>query len=179
MSEYVFGTRINTDIIDLDKTVIHLKKALNFAAHVAFRKGIILFITRYPQHIPIVERTALEANEYSHCRLWENGVFTDSTRKFGSVIRLPDLCIFLHCNDKLNETHGAVNEAAKMLIPTVAICDTDIDPSLITYPIPGNDDSMTSVQLYCQLFVKAILKAKKKREELEKEGVVIEFEPAN
>jgi small subunit ribosomal protein S2 len=176
MSEFIFGTRINTDIINLEKTVPYLRRALNFAAHIAFRKGIILFITRYPQHIPLVERTALETEEYSHCRLWENGVFTDSTRKFGSVIRLPDLCIFLHCNDKLNETHGAVNEAAKMLIPSIAICDTDIDPSLITYPIPGNDDSMTSVQLYCRLFREAISKAKNKRKDLEAKGTVIEFE---
>ena len=176
MNEYIYGTRINTDIIDLEKTVPHLQKALNFVAHIAFRKGIILFITRYAQHIPLVERTALNTKEYSHCRLWENGVFTDSTRKFGSVIRLPDLCILLHCNDKLNEAHGAINEAAKMLIPTVAICDTDIDPSLITYPIPGNDDSMTSVQLYCRLFQEAIFRGKNKREELDKKEAIIEFE---
>ena len=176
MSEFIFGTRIKTDIIDLEKTIPNFQRALNFIAHIAFRKGIILFITRYPQHIPLVERTAIECGEYSHCRLWENGIFTDSTRKFGSVIRLPDICIFLHCNDKLNETHGGINEAAKMLIPTVAICDTDIDPSLITYPIPANDDSMASVQLYCQLFKEAILKGKSKREELERKGTIIDYQ---
>lgn len=176
MSEYIYGTRINTDIIDLEKSIPPLRKALNFIAHIAFRKGVILFITRYAQHIPVVERTALEVGEYSHCKQWNNGTFTDSTRRFGSVIRLPDLCVFLHTHEKLNEPHGALAEAAKMLIPTVAICDTDIDPSQISYPIPGNDDSMVSLQLYTRLIKKVILNAKKKRQDLESEGYVIQYE---
>ncbi len=64
-----------------------------------------------------------------------------------------------------------------MLIPTVAICDTDIDPSQITYPVPGNDDSMVSVQLYARLFKEAIMRGKAKRAQLEKEGFTIEMEP--
>jgi small subunit ribosomal protein S2 len=177
MNEYLFGTRIQTDIINLDKTVPMLKKALNFIAHIAFRKGVILFITRYSQHIPLVERTAMEVGEYSHCKLWNNGSFTDSTRRFGSVIRLPDLCIFLHTHEKLNETHGALNESSKMLIPTIAICDSDIDPSSVTYPIPGNDDSIASIQLYCDLFKKAVLAGKEKRKKLDEQNIKIEFEP--
>ena len=97
-------------------------------------------------------------------------------RRFGSVIRLPDLCIFFHTQEKLNETHGAVNEAAKMFIPTIAICDTDVDPSLITYPIPGNDDSLVAVQLYASLVKQAILSGKNKRKELEEQGAVIDYE---
>ena len=178
MSDFIFGTRLATDIINLDKTVPMLQKALNFTAHIAFRKGVILFITRYGQHIPLVEKTAIEVGEYSHCKLWKNGSFTDSTRRFGSVIRLPDLCIFLHTHEKLNEPHGALIECAKMFIPTVAICDTDIDPSLITYPVPGNDDSITSIQLYCDLFKQAILAGKQKRKELDSQNVQIQFEPA-
>lgn len=46
MSEYIFGTRIKTDIINLDTTVPLLRKALNFIAHVAFKKGVILLVTR-------------------------------------------------------------------------------------------------------------------------------------
>ena len=97
-------------------------------------------------------------------------------RRFGSVIRLPDVCIFFHTQEKLNEPHGALNESAKMLIPTVAICDTDVDPSLITYPMPGNDDSMASVQLYASLVKQTILMAKSKRKELDEQGVVIDYE---
>jgi small subunit ribosomal protein S2 len=179
MNDYVFGTRIRTDIIDLDKTVVELRKALNFIAHIAFRKGVILFFTRYPQHIPLVERTAKESGEFAYCKQWKNGSFTDSTRRYGSVIRLPDLCIFLHTHDKLNETHPALNEAAKMLIPTVAICDTDIDPSEITYPIPGNDDSLASLHLYTKLIKEAIMRGKNKREQYERERYEIELAPPN
>ena len=75
MSEYLFGTRIRTDIIDLDKSLPLVRSALNFIAHVAFRKGIILLITRSGQHMPLVERTANEIGEYSHCKLWKNGEF--------------------------------------------------------------------------------------------------------
>ena len=176
MSDYIFGTRINTDIIDLEKTMPMLTKALNFIAHIAFKNGIILLITRYPQHIPLVERTAFEVGEYSNCKPWKNGTFTDSMRRFGSVIRLPDLCIFFHTHEKLNESHCGINEAAKMFIPTVGICDSDIDPSLITYPVPGNDDSMVSVQLYAHLVKQAILRGKQKRQELEKQGAIITYE---
>ena len=153
-----------------------MKKALNFIAHVAFRKGVILFISRYGQHIPLIEQTAVEVGEYSHCKPWKSGTFTDSTRRFGSVIRLPDLCIFFHTHEKLNEPHGALAEADKMLIPTVAICDTDIDPSQITYPIPANDDTLVSQQLYAGLVKKVILNAKKKRQELEEQGFIIQYE---
>lgn len=133
-------------------------------------------MTRYAQHIPTVERTAKNCGEYAHCRAWRNGTFTDSTRRFGAVVRLPDLVVMLHTHDKLNETHSVVAEAAKMLIPTMAVCDTDADPSQITYPIPGNDDSITSVKLYCTLFEQAITIAKKKRAELQEQGVVIDYE---
>jgi small subunit ribosomal protein S2 len=178
MNNFIFGTRIKTDIIDLDRTVTHLQRALNFTAHVAFRKGIILMFTRYPQHMPLIERTAKETGEYAYCRPWVGGQFTDSTRSYGSVIRLPDLCLFFHAQDKMNEPHPALVEIAKMLIPTVAICDTDIDPSQVTYPVPGNDDSMVSQQLYAKLFKEAILRGKRKRTELEAQGYHIEIGPA-
>ncbi len=46
-----------------------------------------------------------------------------------------------------NREHNAVKEASKLGIPVVAILDTDCDPSRIDIPIPGNDDSMRSVQI--------------------------------
>lgn len=64
------------------------------------------------------------------------------------------------------QQHYAIRDAAKMLIPTVAIVDTNCNPNLVTYPVPGNDDSAASVELYCSLFKKAILKGKEKRKEV-------------
>jgi small subunit ribosomal protein S2 len=51
----------------------------------------------------------------------------------------------------------AVNEALKLRIPAIAICDSNSDPTKATYPIPGNDDSSKAIELYCDLASKAIL----------------------
>ncbi len=42
---------------------------------------------------------------------------------------------------------NAVREANRLRIPIVAICDTNADPDVISYPIPGNDDAIRSVRL--------------------------------
>lgn len=165
---------MNIDIIDLEKTCELFKSALNFVAHVAFQKGIILFITKDPATIPIVERLAKETGEYAQCRKWQSGTFTDSVKRFGTVIRFPDVVVFLNTNDGFNEQHRAVRECANMLIPTVAVVDTSNDPNLITYPIPGNDDSIPAIELYCNLFKTVILTAKQKRADLDKQNCVIE-----
>ncbi len=51
----------------------------------------------------------------------------------------------------------AIKEAKKLGIPVVAICDTNADPDLIDYVIPGNDDASRAVGLYCELISGAIL----------------------
>jgi small subunit ribosomal protein S2 len=51
---------------------------------------------------------------------------------------------------------NAVREAAKLGVPVVAILDTDCDPTEIDIPIPGNDDSMRSVQLLMTRLTDAI-----------------------
>jgi small subunit ribosomal protein S2 len=165
---------MDIDIINLDKTCGLFKDALNVLAHIAFRKGIILFMTRDAASIPLVEKLARESGEYAHCRKWHNGTFTDSIHRFGTVIRYPDLIVFLNTNDSFNEQHKAIREAANMLIPTMGIVDSNTDPNLISYPIPGNDDSISSIELYCNLFKTTILTAKEKRAELEKQGAIVE-----
>ncbi|MDP3982100.1 MAG: 30S ribosomal protein S2 [bacterium] len=56
--------------------------------------------------------------------------------------RLPDAVFILDPVE--NET--AVKEASRVGIPIIAICDTDVDPSPMMYPIPANDDSISSVK---------------------------------
>lgn len=163
MLPYIFGNRLGVDILDLDQTHELMKEALNFIAHVAYRDGIILFISRHLHTIPLVEKAAEECGEYSHCRQWMTGTLTNSSVKFGAVTRLPDLCIFLSTQDTVFEQHAAVIEAAKMYIPSVAVVDSACDPRLITYPIPGNDDTPCAVELYLKLFKEAILKGKQQR----------------
>jgi small subunit ribosomal protein S2 len=50
----------------------------------------------------------------------------------------------------------AVAEAARCGIPSIAIVDTNSDPTLITYPIPGNDDAVKSVRIIVDAIVAAI-----------------------
>lgn len=52
----------------------------------------------------------------------------------------------------------AIEEAKKLKIPVVAVVDTNGDPSKVNYPIPGNDDAIKSIDFYCDLVSKAILK---------------------
>ena len=61
----------------------------------------------------------------------------------------------------------AVQEANRLKIPVVAPIDTNCDPDVIDFPIPGNDDAIRSVQLFCQEMAEAIIEG---RSQLEKDG---------
>lgn len=56
----------------------------------------------------------------------------------------------------------AVKEANRLGIPVVAIVDTDSDPDLIQYPIPGNDDAIRSIKLIASVIVDSILEGSQK-----------------
>lgn len=51
----------------------------------------------------------------------------------------------------------AIKEAQKLGIPVVAICDSNANPDGIAYPIPGNDDALRAINLYCDLISSAVL----------------------
>lgn len=67
----------------------------------------------------------------------------------------PDVVlVFDVVKDKL-----AVLEANKLRIPIIAVVDTNANPELIDFPIPGNDDAIRSINLYAELFKNTILDA--------------------
>jgi len=66
---------------------------------------------------------------------------------------LPDIIVVVDTNKEAL----AVHEAKNLNIPVVAILDTNSDPANVAYPIPGNDDPIRAIQLYCDLFVGAVL----------------------
>ncbi|MDH4945387.1 30S ribosomal protein S2 [Sulfurimonas sp. C5] len=74
--------------------------------------------------------------------------------------KLPDMLFII---DAAKE-HTAVLEAKRLGIPVVAPLDTNCDPDLITYPIPGNDDAIRSIQLFCREMAAAINEGKALRE---------------
>jgi small subunit ribosomal protein S2 len=57
---------------------------------------------------------------------------------------------------------NAVKEANVLKIPVVAIVDTNSDPTVVKYPVPGNDDSVKSVKLFLDYFVEAVREGKSK-----------------
>lgn len=67
---------------------------------------------------------------------------------------IPSLLIILDVN--VDKT--AVKEAHVLGIPVVGVCDTNSDPTLIDYPIPGNDDSVRAIDLYCKVMEEAVLR---------------------
>lgn len=57
----------------------------------------------------------------------------------------------------LNKEHIAVAEARRLGIPVVGIADTNVDPELIDFPIPGNDDAIRSIKLFANLVADAYM----------------------
>ena len=66
---------------------------------------------------------------------------------------LPDMLFVIDTNKE----ELAVAEAAKLGIPVIAVIDSNSDPQNITFPIPGNDDAIRSIALYCELVAGAVL----------------------
>jgi small subunit ribosomal protein S2 len=62
-----------------------------------------------------------------------------------------------------NKEHLAVDEARKLGIPVVAILDTNCDPDMVDYPIPGNDDAIRAVQLLTRVIADAVADGLMKR----------------
>ena len=69
------------------------------------------------------------------------------------MVRLPG-CLFV-VDTKREQI--AVQEANRLKIPIVAICDTNSDPDRIEYPIPGNDDALRSVNLLASIVAESII----------------------
>ncbi len=75
--------------------------------------------------------------------------------QFGSIADLNKIPAALFIVD-INKEHIAVKEAKKLNIPTFAIADTNVNPNLVDFPIPANDDASKSISLIVGIMTKAI-----------------------
>jgi small subunit ribosomal protein S2 len=66
---------------------------------------------------------------------------------------IPNLLFVIDTNKEAN----AIKEARRLGIPVVAIVDTNCDPDVVDYPIPGNDDASRALELYLSLVSKAAI----------------------
>ena len=70
--------------------------------------------------------------------------------------RRPDAVFILDTKKE----HIAVTEARKLGLPIVAVVDTNVDPDLITYPIPGNDDAIRANELMARVVCEAVIEGR-------------------
>ena len=196
MAPYIFGSRNNIHIVNLEKTLPLFNEAMNYLGSLAARRGKILMVGTKRNASEHIKREAERCNmPYVNFR-WLGGMLTNYKTIKLSIKRLKELetmeqdggfdrfnkkeqLSLRREREKLDRSLGgikdmeglpdalfiidighekiAVSEARKLGIPVVGVVDTNHNPDNIDYIIPGNDDSMRSIQLYCQSVSEAIL----------------------
>ncbi len=81
-------------------------------------------------------------------------------KSFSGIAMMERLPACVYVIDPKRE-QNAVHEANRLKIPVVAICDTNADPDLIAYPIPGNDDALRSIRLITTKLTDTMLEARR------------------
>lgn len=157
MAQYLLGHRNGMHIIDLDKTIPLMRRALTAVSLMAEHDCTFLWLgPRDVQKAKIIEREARLAGAYTiDGARWIGGTLTNpissqQVERFN--YRVPD-CLFVV---DVNRHIPALKEARVVGIPTIGIADSDCDPTFLTYPIPGNDDNALAIFLYCSLMKHAI-----------------------
>ncbi len=200
MAPYIFTTRNNILIINLEKTGELLREALAYLSRIAGEGKTVLFVGTKPPIRKVVEETAQACGMLFVVNRWLGGTFTNFsvvskrieylkdleakraagelakyTKKeqliFGEEIkrlndkfkgiktmtRLPDAMFVVD----IDHDALAVKEARQLGIPVVAMTDTNTDPKLVNYPIPANDDAVSSVKFILEAVAKAIEEGKR------------------
>ena len=80
-----------------------------------------------------------------------------------AMTKLPGLIFLID----IGKEKIAVAEAQRMGVPIVALVDTDADPGLVDYPIPGNDDAIRSIRLVTHKVADAVLEGMQRRAAIE------------
>lgn len=146
---YAYGTRAGITIIDLDQTLPLLRRAANLVRAVAKSRGSIVFIGTRPDLQPVVQKAArrLGNQGYSVGDRWLPGTLTNRQHFFGSDVNklkiIPDLVIILNPMKNMS----AIRECAMEHVPTIGIVDSNVDPRIVMYPIPANDENTRTAEL--------------------------------
>lgn len=188
MAPFIYGSKGDIHIINLEKTKIFLDSALTMIARVVKNNGKVLFVGTKHQATAVVKKHAEECQQFYVNHRWLGGMLTNwstisnsikSLEKIERDLANPEVKItkkerlqMQKKYDKLTASLGgirkmsskpavifvidtnkesiAVQEAAKLGIPVVAITDTNSSLDNIAFPIPGNDDSIKSISLFCK-----------------------------
>ena len=195
MREYIFTTRDDIYIIDLQKTVKKMEEAYEAMKEIAQNGGKFLFVGTKKQAQEAAEESAVRTNMYFVNERWLGGTLTnfktirsrirrmeeiETMEKDGTFEALPkkEVIQIKKEYDKLvknlrgiremkrmpqamvivdpRKEEIAIKEARILGIPVFGIVDTNCDPDMVDYVIPGNDDAVRSVKLIIGALTNAI-----------------------
>ena len=198
MKEYIFNSRDDIYIIDLEKTQKLLEQAYNEIKTIASNGGKFLFVGTKKQSGEVAVEEALRSGSYYVTERWLGGTLTNFRTIRRRVKRLEDIekmesdgtfdalpkkeVIKIKKEyDKLNtllcgiremtklpqaliivdprKEYNAIKEARKLHIPVFGVVDTNGDPDLVDYVIPGNDDAVRSIKVLLGVLTNAICEA--------------------
>ena len=198
IKEYIFNSRDDIYIIDLEKTQKLLEEAYSEIKTIASNGGKFLFVGTKKQSGEVAVEEALRSNSYYVTERWLGGTLTNFRTIRRRVKRLEDIekmesdgtfealpkkeVIKIKKEyDKLNtllcgiremtklpqaliivdprKEYNAIKEARKLHIPVFGVVDTNGDPDLVDYVIPGNDDAVRSIKVLLGVLTNAICEA--------------------
>lgn len=147
---YAYGTRAGITLIDLDHTLPLLRRAAKVVRAIAANDGQIVFIGTRPDLRPVVQKAAqrLGSQGYHVGDRWLPGTLTNKWQMFGhETVRskrvIPDLVVLLNPLSNM----VAIQECALSNVPTIGIVDSNVDPRVVMYPIPANDESPRTAEI--------------------------------
>ena len=195
MKEYIYTTRDDIYIIDLQKTVKKMEEAYEAMKEIAQNGGKFLFVGTKKQAQEAAEESAVRTNMFFVNERWLGGTLTnfktirsrirrmeeiETMEKDGTFEALPkkEVIQIKKEYDKLvknlrgiremkrmpqamiivdpRKEEIAIKEARILGIPVFGIVDTNCDPDMVDYVIPGNDDAVRSVKLIIGALTNAI-----------------------
>ena len=195
MKEFIYTTRDDIYIIDLQKTVKKLEEAYEAMKEIAEAGGKVLFVGTKKQAQEAAEECAVRTNMYFVNERWLGGTLTNfktirsrvkrmddidkmeadgtfdllpkkeviqikkeyakldkNLRGIREMKKLPQALVIVDPRKEEN----AIKEARILGIPVFGIVDTNCDPDLVDYVIPGNDDAVRAVKLLLGVLTNAI-----------------------
>ena len=198
MKEYIFSTRDDIYIMDLQKTTEKLEEAYNALKTIVENGGKVLFVGTKKQAAEVCKEEAARTGMYFMTERWLGGTLTNFKTIRGRIRRLEEIekmeedgtfdllpkkeVVKIRKEyDKLNKNlrgiremkkppqamvivdprkeEIAIKEAHILGIPVFGIVDTNCDPDVVDYVIPGNDDAVRAVKLLIGALTNAVAEA--------------------
>ena len=189
MGKYIYATRNDIHIIDLQISVDHVEAAYQFVKSVVQEGKSVLFVGTKKQAQDAIKQEAERCDMFYINQRWLGGTLTnfktirtriDRLNKINQMELIGEFELLPKKEvSALKKEENAVKEARKLNIPIVAVVDTNCDPDLVDYVIPGNDDAIRAIQLFASIIADAVIEAKQGESftAVEKEEAVEEVAP--